>query len=66
MSTAVFPTLAGLGWDVPRTEIWKNTVQENVSGKESRSVAPPPTNPLTPRTTTTTYVIRRVSLPPIG
>jgi uncharacterized protein (TIGR02217 family) len=36
VSTSVFPTLAGLGWDVPRTEIWKTTVQENVSGKESR------------------------------
>lgn len=35
MSTAVFPTLAGLGWDAPRTEIWKTTVQENVSGKEN-------------------------------
>jgi uncharacterized protein (TIGR02217 family) len=35
MSTAVFPTLAGLGWDVGRTEIWKNILQENVSGKET-------------------------------
>jgi uncharacterized protein (TIGR02217 family) len=36
MSVATFPVLAGLGWDVNRTEMWKNTVQENVSGKETR------------------------------
>ena len=36
MSTSVFPVLAGLGWSVDRTEIWKNTAQENVSGKETR------------------------------
>ncbi len=35
MSSAVFPTLAGLGWDVNRTEIWKTELQENVSGKEN-------------------------------
>ena len=36
MSSSVFPSLAGIGWDVTRTEMWKNTVQENVSGKENR------------------------------
>jgi uncharacterized protein (TIGR02217 family) len=36
MSTAVFPVLTGLGWDAPRTPIWNNTLQENVSGKETR------------------------------
>jgi uncharacterized protein (TIGR02217 family) len=35
MSTAVFPTLSGLGWDVVRTPIWSTQVQTNVSGKES-------------------------------
>jgi uncharacterized protein (TIGR02217 family) len=36
MSTAVFPTFAGLGWDVVRTPIWDTTIQENASGKEVR------------------------------
>ncbi len=35
MSTSVFPTLAGLGFDVIRTPIWSNTIQESVSGKET-------------------------------
>ena len=36
MSSALFPTLAGLGWDVTRTPMWSNTVQQAVSGKETR------------------------------
>lgn len=36
MSTSVFPSLVGLGYDVVRTPIWKTTVQENLSGKEVR------------------------------
>lgn len=36
MSTAVFPSLAGLGWSVTRSEIWKTRTQEAISGKETR------------------------------
>ncbi len=36
MSTAVFPTFAGLGWSVARSEIWKTRTQEAISGKETR------------------------------
>src|SRR4051812_38528020 len=36
MSTAAFPTLAGLGWDVIRTPLWQNITQQAVSGKETR------------------------------
>lgn len=36
MSTAVLPSLAGLGFEVIRTPMFKNLVQENVSGKETR------------------------------
>lgn len=36
MSAAVFPTLAGQGWDITRTPIWDTTIQKNVSGKEVR------------------------------
>jgi uncharacterized protein (TIGR02217 family) len=36
MSTDVFPSLPGLGWNVTRTEVWKTRVQEAVSGKEVR------------------------------
>ncbi|HTZ79055.1 MAG TPA: DUF2460 domain-containing protein [Stellaceae bacterium] len=36
MSNAIFPALAGLGWNVKRTEIWKTRVQEAISGKEVR------------------------------
>ena len=36
MSSAVFPTLTGLGWDVVRTPMWDTTIQQNVSGKEVR------------------------------
>jgi len=36
MSSAVFPSLAGLGWSLTRSEIWKTRTQEAVSGKETR------------------------------
>lgn len=36
MSASVFPTLAGLGWSVARSEIWKTRSQEAISGKETR------------------------------
>jgi len=36
MSSAVFPTLTGLGWNMKRTEMWKTRVQEAISGKEVR------------------------------
>lgn len=36
MTNAVFPTLAGLGWNVRRTPQWKTRVQEAISGKEVR------------------------------
>jgi uncharacterized protein (TIGR02217 family) len=36
MSSQVFPTLKGLGFDVVRTAIWSNAIQTNVSGKETR------------------------------
>lgn len=35
-STAIFPTLSGLGWDVRRSPIWRNKITENRSGKEVR------------------------------
>jgi uncharacterized protein (TIGR02217 family) len=35
MSTQVFPTLAGLGWDVDRTPKWQNTRQRAFSGAET-------------------------------
>lgn len=37
MSLDVFPSLAGLGFDWHREEMWRNLVQENVSGKETRA-----------------------------
>lgn len=37
MSASVFPTLAGLGWSVDRTEIWSNQNNPAVSGKETRT-----------------------------
>jgi uncharacterized protein (TIGR02217 family) len=37
MSTSVFPTLAGLGWDVERDEVWNNEIQTAYSGKETRT-----------------------------
>lgn len=36
MSSAVFPSLARLGWTVTRSEIWKTRTQESISGKETR------------------------------
>lgn len=36
MSTQVFPALAGLGWDVKRSQIWKTRAQEAIGGKETR------------------------------
>lgn len=36
MSVQVFPSLPGLGWDVERTPMWNNIVQESQSGKELR------------------------------
>jgi uncharacterized protein (TIGR02217 family) len=36
MSTQVFPTLTGLGFDVVRTPRWNNTTQRAVSGKTVR------------------------------
>src|SRR5215469_3445677 len=36
MSVAGFPSLAGLGWSVSRTELWKTRTQEAISGKETR------------------------------
>ncbi|HLH50092.1 MAG TPA: DUF2460 domain-containing protein [Roseiarcus sp.] len=35
MSTQVFPTLAGLGWSVKRTPLWKTRKQESISGKRT-------------------------------
>lgn len=37
MSNAVFPTLAGLSWDVAKTPIWRTAIQSAVSGKELRA-----------------------------
>lgn len=36
MSTQVFPSFAGLGWDVTRTPIWDTSITPNQSGKEVR------------------------------
>ena len=36
MSTQVFPTLKGLAFDLVRTPIWSNSVEQFVSGKEVR------------------------------
>lgn len=36
MSTAVLPTLAGLGFDVVRTPQWDTVIQQSLSGKETR------------------------------
>ena len=36
MSNTIFPALAGLGWTVKRTPLWKTRVQESISGKEVR------------------------------
>lgn len=37
MSADVFPTLAGLAWNVRRTALWQTNVQTAVSGKETRA-----------------------------
>lgn len=36
MSSSVFPVLVGLAFDVGRTPVWSNIVQQSVSGKETR------------------------------
>lgn len=36
MSTAIFPTLRGLAFPVPREVVWDTNIQQNVSGKEVR------------------------------
>jgi uncharacterized protein (TIGR02217 family) len=36
MSTAILPSLVGLGFDVVRTPIWETTIQQAISGKETR------------------------------
>lgn len=36
MSTAILPSLAGLGIDVTRSPIWDTVVQQSLSGKETR------------------------------
>ncbi len=36
MSTAILPSLAGLGFDVTRTPVWDTTVQQAISGMETR------------------------------
>jgi uncharacterized protein (TIGR02217 family) len=36
MSTAILPSLAGLGFDVTRAPVWDTTVQQAISGKETR------------------------------
>src|SRR6476620_7951568 len=36
MSTQVFPSLVGLGWDVVRTPMWSADITRSVSGKEVR------------------------------
>jgi hypothetical protein len=32
---SVFPTIAGLSWEVVRTPTWRTLVQEMVSGKDA-------------------------------
>lgn len=41
MSTAVFPALNGLAWDISRTVNWDTTIQSAVSGFETRFAAKP-------------------------
>jgi len=36
MSTPLFPALAGIGWNIPKTVEWSTTVQTARSGKETR------------------------------
>ena len=37
MSSAIFPTLPGLGWGGTRTPVWSTQVQRSVSGRETRA-----------------------------
>ncbi len=36
MSTAILPSLAGLGFDIVRTPVWDTIIQQAISGKETR------------------------------
>jgi uncharacterized protein (TIGR02217 family) len=36
MTEPVFPALAGLGWSVKRSPVWKTRAQQAISGKETR------------------------------
>ena len=36
MSSSVFPSLAGQGWDIVRTPMWDTEINTNNSGKETR------------------------------
>lgn len=36
MTEPVFPSLAGLGWSVKRSPLWKTRTQQAISGKETR------------------------------
>lgn len=36
MTEPVFPSLAGLGWSVKRSPVWKTRAQQAISGKETR------------------------------
>lgn len=36
MTQPVFPALAGLGWSVKRSPLWKTRAQQAISGKETR------------------------------
>lgn len=36
MTEPIFPTLAGLGWSVKRSPMWKTRAQQAISGKETR------------------------------
>ena len=37
MSTAILPSLIGLGFDVVRTPVWDTIIQQSLSGKETRT-----------------------------
>ncbi len=36
MSTSVLPTVPGISWPVTRSPVWETTVQQAISGKETR------------------------------
>ncbi len=36
MTEPIFPALAGLGWSVKRSPVWKTRAQQAISGKETR------------------------------